>query len=208
MFNILLIPRWIILSTLIYCYWNKFPTIKDFILRKIKISENFYNKFFIKLMLVIVFYHLTIIFVFNNIFFLNGELLVNSILSTSNYFINFVGYESWLAGKTLWGYDVALYMDDSCIGINLMFLFAAFIAMLPGSFWHKLWFIPSGLLIIVIFNITRIVFIFISISNNKGEYNLPLEIHDIFTFPVLGFTLLLWIIWINKFIPVRRKNKV
>ena len=206
LFNLLLIPRWIIFVALVYYYWNKYPTIKNFILNKFNLTESFYKKFFIKTIVLITIYYFMIIIIFNNIFIINGQLLVNSILNTSNFFINQFGYESWLAGKTLWGYDVALYMDDSCIGINLMFLFAAFIAMLPGSFWHKLWFIPIGLFIIIIINITRIVFIFISISNNKGVYNLPLEIHDIFTFPVLGFTLLLWMLWINKFIPVKREK--
>jgi len=200
LFNILLIPRWIILAVLIFYYWNKYPTIKDYLLGIIELDESFYKKFFIKLIAIIIFYHLTIIFLFNNYFFINGEHLVNAILSTSNYFINQFGYESWLTGKTLRGHNTALYMDDACIGINLMFLFAAFIAMLPGSFWHKLWFIPVGLSIIVLFNITRIVFIFISLTNNNGEYKLPLEIHDIFTYPVLIFTFFIWMLWINKFV--------
>lgn len=202
-FNILLIPRWIILTVLIYLYWDKFPVIKNFILNKLQLSNSYYKSFFLKLIAVIIFYYFTIIIIFNNVFFINGQLLVKYILSSSNYFINMFGYESWLVGKTLRGYDVALYMDDACIGVNLMFLFAAFIAMLPGSYWHKVWFIPIGLFIIVVFNIIRIVLIFISMSNNEGQYILPLEIHDIFTFPVLGFTLLLWVIWINKFVSTK-----
>jgi hypothetical protein len=34
---------------------------------------------------------------------------------------------------------------------------------------------------------------------DKGRYTLPIEIHDLFTFPVYVFIFFLWTIWINKF---------
>lgn len=114
-----------------------------------------------------------------------------------------MGYESIINGRLIFYNGVSLYMDDACLGINLMFLFAAFIVVLPGSAKHKLWFIPSGIFIIILLNCLRAILIFVHISEHK-TYNLPLEIHDLFTYPVLVFTFFMWYIWLNKFFRPQR----
>jgi exosortase/archaeosortase family protein len=207
-FNLILIPRWIIVIALFHFYWKKHPSIKSFISGKLHLTEKFWEKLFLNLSIVNIVYFLTIIFIFNRFFFLNGELLLKVILNLSKSILDFFGYESWIIEKTISGSKAALFMDDSCIGMNLMFLFATFIALLPGSVKHKLWFIPMGLIMIVLFNSTRIALIFISVSENNGKYILPLEIHDLFTYPVLILTLLLWIVWINRFfMPKSKRNE-
>ncbi len=199
LFNLLLIPQWIIFIFFINYYWQKHPSLKNLITEKYKIQDCAYKSFINKLYYVVVIYYLMMMIIYNNIFIINGELLVNAILKSSNYFINLLGDDAILTGRTLRSSRAALYMDDSCVGINLMFLFAAFIFLMPGKNIHKLWFIPAGLLAIIAYNITRIVLIYESIANNSGKYVLPVEIHDIFTYPVLIFTFFMWTIWINKF---------
>lgn len=199
LFNLLLIPQWIILIAFINFYWQKYPSVKNFIIKKYKIQDSAYKSFIHKLYYVVIIYYLMMIIIYNNIFVINGELLVNAILKSSNYFINLLGNEAVLMGRTIRSSQAALYMDDSCVGINLMFLFAAFIFLMPGKNIHKLWFIPTGLLAIIAYNILRIVLIYESIASNAGKYVLPVEIHDIFTYPVLVFTFFMWMIWINKF---------
>ncbi len=209
-FNLILIPRWTIVFLFYYFYWKRYPLIKNMIISKLNLSEKLFKQIFINLIIVNAFYYVTIIFAFNNYFFLNGELLVKFILNMSKHSLEFFGYECSINNRTLLGDNASLFMDDACIGIDLMFLFATFIALLPGSTLNKLWYIPLGLIIIILMNATRITLIFISISNNKGQYVLPIEIHDAFTYPVLLFTLILWIIWIDKFYiisKIKAKNK-
>jgi len=204
-FNLILIPRWAIVFLFYYFYWNRYPVIKNLIINKLNLSEKIFKQIFINLIIVNAFYYFTIIVAFNSYFFINGELLVNLILRISKNSLEFFGYDSLIENRSLLGEKASLFMDDACIGIDLMFLFATFIALLPGSTKNKIWYIPMGLTIIILMNALRIVLIFISISNNEGQYVLPIEIHDAFTYPVLVFTLILWIIWIDKFYIISKK---
>jgi exosortase/archaeosortase family protein len=197
-FNLILIPRWIIVVVFIHYYWKKFPDIKEIIIRKFSISEEFVNRLFLKIIIIIVCYYIVIIFAYNDIFIVNGSLLIAAILNTSKHLLELLGYTCWINNRLIYGVNVSLYMDDACLGINLMFLFASFIVLLPGSARHKLWYIPLGIIAIVMLNCIRIVMIFVNIKK-YGKYSFPFEIHDLFTYPVLVFTLFLWIIWINKF---------
>jgi len=203
LFNILLIPRWIIVLLFYYYYWNKYPSLKQLIISKLNLSDNNYRKYFLNLSFAIIIYFIIIIIAYNNYFFINGGLLAKMILQISRYFIEIFGYSCSIENRTLLGQYTILNMGDACIGIDLMFLFATFIALMPGPAKHKLWFIPMGIVAIVILNAIRVILIFISVSNNNGKYLLPVEIHDAFTYPVLGFTLILWIIWINKFYIIK-----
>jgi exosortase/archaeosortase family protein len=198
-FNLLLIPQWLILIWIIYFFWQKNPEIKNLIFNKYKIQDKSYKSFIIKLSVITVIYYLTIIVFYSQSFIISGRLLVDTLLNTSRYFINLLGYDAVLMGRTLRSQQAALYMDDSCVGINLMFLFAAFIVLMPGKLSNKLWYIPLGIILILIYNISRIVLIFLSIANNEGHYVLPIDVHDVYTYPVLIFTFYMWMIWINKF---------
>ena len=208
LFNLLLIPQWIILLWLIAFYWKKNPQIINFLSEKYKIKQGQFKSFAVKLSFAIAAYYLMLIVFYSEDFIVNGQLLAYALLSAGRYFINLLGYDTLLIGRTLRSEQAALYMDDSCVGINLIFLFAVFILLMPGSLKHKIWFIPAGIIFIIIYNITRIVLIFLSLVHNEGEYLLPVEIHDIYTYPVLLFTFFMWVIWINKFAKKDFKNRI
>lgn len=204
-FNILLIPRWILLILFTWLYWKKFPHLMELIKNKFNFSESFIRKSFVRMGLLVLFYYLLIIIVFNDYIWINGALLVAFVLNTSQYVLEILGYQSLINQKLIYGQGASLYMDDACLGINLMFLFAAFIGMMPGLTKHKLWFIPLGILIIIGLNILRVVLIFVHVSDNK-TYDLPLGTHDLFTYPVLLFTFLMWVVWINKFSTSKKSS--
>ena len=198
-FNIVLIPRWIIVIAMIYYFWEKNSAIKQYVVNKLKLSEEYYKSFFIKLVFANIVYYLVLIFTYNNLFWINGELFVKYILLISQEVLSIIGHVSTIDGRHIGGEFARLYMDDACIGINLMFLFAVFIALFPGKRIHKWWYIPTGLFVIILLNISRIVFIFIMLTRAQGYYKFPVDIHDVFTYPVLVFTFLMWVFWINKF---------
>jgi exosortase/archaeosortase family protein len=204
-FNLLLIPRWIIVLGFAWYYWRKFPAIFELIKEKFGFTNEFIKKTFLKIAIIIVAYYFVIILTYNDTLLINGSLLISFILNSSKFFINLLGYECWINNRLIYGTNASLYMDDACIGINLMFLFASFIALLPGRRKHKFWFIPMGLMIIVLLNCIRIVLIFINISKT-GRYSMFLEIHDLFTYPVLVFTFFMWVVWINDFYLKEKKH--
>ena len=198
-FNLVLIPRWLIVLIFVHIYWTKFPEIKEQIKRKFNFSEKLLRYTFVKIAFIIVIYHLVVIITFNNYFIINGSMLISFILKLSKYFIDLIGYTCFVNNRFIYGTNASLYMDDACLGIDLMFLFASFIVIIPGPIKHKFWYIPMGLIIIVLLNCARVILIFINLTEHL-RYSIPFEIHDIFTYPVLVFTLFLWIIWINKFL--------
>ncbi len=198
LFNIVLIPRWLIVLFFTWHFWNKYPSVLNYLQTKLKLSDSFIKSAFVKLSIIIVVYHLVAIIAFNDFFIINGQHLINLVLGTSKFFLDLMGYESWINHRLIYGYSASLYMDDACLGIGLMFFFAAFIYVLPGSAKNKLWFIPVGIAVIIILNCARVILIFVNLTNNT-TYTIPLEIHDLFTYPVLVVTFFMWMIWINKF---------
>ncbi|MFN8255575.1 MAG: exosortase/archaeosortase family protein [Bacteroidales bacterium] len=197
-FNIFLIPRWLLVLLIVHLYWKKFPSLKELIMNKFNFSNKFIHQSFIKIACLVILYYFVVIIAFNNFFFINGRLLVDFVLNTSKYWLENFGYPATVSGKYITGPGAVLYMDDACLGIDLMFLFASFIGMMPGPVRHKIWFIPTGISVIIILNCLRVILIFVNTTNHNG-YTLPFEIHDVFTYPVLVFTFLMWVIWINRF---------
>ncbi|NJO88362.1 MAG: hypothetical protein HC831_04875 [Chloroflexia bacterium] len=104
---------------------------------KFKLSNDFINSAFVKLGIIIVVYHLVVIIAFNNYFFISGQHLIDLVLGTSKFVLDLLGYESWINHRLIYGYKASLYMDDACLGIGLMFFFAAFIYVLPGAAKHN-----------------------------------------------------------------------
>lgn len=198
-FNILLIPRWIFLIGFLYYYWQKFPKLKNYLLQKFNFNNYFYKKSVLKLIALIAIYYIVIIIFFNKYFYVNGSLLVDFILNSSKVIIKSVNIDVWLLNRVIYNDKAAIFMEDSCIGVNLMFVFASFIILMPGKRWHRFIFISVGIILIVIINIIRIVLIFIMLYKANNVYSFPIDWHDVFTYPVLVFTLLMWNLWLNKF---------
>jgi exosortase family protein XrtF len=84
-----------------------------------------------------------------------------------------------------------------CDGAVLFALFIVFVVSYPGSFKHKWWFIPVGLLTIHFINILRVIGLAIIVHINEDwlAFN-----HDYtFTLIVYAFVFFLWWLWIKKF---------
>ncbi len=208
LFNFVLIFRWFIVLIIVWFFWRKYPSVLDYLKTKLKLSDSFVKSAFIKLSVIVIVYHLVVIIAFNDYFFINGQHLIDLVLGASKLVLDMMGYESWINHRLIYGYSASLYMDDSCLGIDLMFFFAAFVYILPGATKNKWWFVPMGIAIIIALNCVRVILIFVNLTNNT-TYTIPLEIHDLFTYPVLVFTFFMWTIWINKFSVIKKdKQKI
>ncbi len=94
-----------------------------------------------------------------------------------------------------------LWVGDPCNGITLFALFVGFVIAYPGSIKNKLWFIPSGMILIHIINILRIVSLCLIVYYAPNT----LAFNHTYTFTILVYACVfgLWLLWANKFSNTR-----
>jgi len=90
-----------------------------------------------------------------------------------------------------------VWIGEPCNGVKIFGLFSIFILAFQGKWYHKLWYIPVGILILHLANAIRIAILTIISAENPEilDFN-----HNI-TFQVLVYSIVfgLWYIWVNKF---------
>ena len=84
---------------------------------------------------------------------------------------------------------------EGCNGINVMIVFVAFLVAYGGSTKRMFWFLPLGLMIIHIFNVLRIILLFVAAQQNTHYFY---YIHKyFFTAALYVVVVALWILWIG-----------
>jgi exosortase family protein XrtF len=139
----------------------------------------------------------------------NGRLdsfVINSSVFCTDHLLKLLGFTTFTTNsetiRTI-GIDgtQGLWIGDPCNGITLFALFTAFILSFPGPAKHKIWFIPAGILAIFFVNVLRITGLCLVVKYKPSLLELN---HDyIFKIIVYGFIFWLWIIWVNRFSPMR-----
>jgi exosortase family protein XrtF len=131
------------------------------------------------------------------------EKVISNIVDISEMILRFFSHETYASKDDLnmqmIGVDGAhpVWIGRPCNGIAVMAIFTIFILVFPGKVKNKVWFIPSGLLIIHIVNVLRVCAL-ASISYYKPNY---LYFNHTYTFTILiyGIIFLLWMVWVNRF---------
>ena len=100
-------------------------------------------------------------------------------------------YSLNLAGTPILG------IARNCNGLEVMAIFAGFIAAFPGSIKHKLWYLPAGIVALFVLNIIRCI----ALTLVQLHYPQWLDFNHKFTFVVViyGAMFYLWYIWVNRF---------
>jgi len=84
-----------------------------------------------------------------------------------------------------------------CSGVKQMFIFTVIMLFSYGSWKHKLWFIPLGILVCHGINIIRILMLALIAYQYPSQLSL---FHDyIFKYAFYGIIFLIWIVWNEKF---------
>lgn len=93
---------------------------------------------------------------------------------------------------------------EGCTSIAVMILFLSFIVAFTGRLKPTILFGLCGVLLIYATNIFRIVFLVLAIYHYPEYANI---LHD-FVFPgmIYGMVFILWMIWVNKFATINRKE--
>nr|MDA3927648.1 exosortase/archaeosortase family protein [Prolixibacteraceae bacterium] len=64
--------------------------------------------------------------------------------------VNFSERKLWITGASN-----AIEVVYDCLGVNLFFVFTIFLVAYPGILKHKLWYIPSGIVVVFLLNSLR-----------------------------------------------------
>ncbi len=130
--------------------------------------------------------------------------LTRYLLILSNYFLNFLGFDSYFFGKTIRITGAGgVFLDRGCLGRNLMALFAGFIIAYPGYIKKKLWYIPLGFGIITMINVFRIsALAYIMLCCPE---HIDINHHVIFKYTVYACIFLMWYIWIQRVNIISKK---
>jgi exosortase family protein XrtF len=131
-------------------------------------------------------------------------LVINDSSLWSLWLLDMLGFETFQSTReTIRTIGIAgthgLWIGDPCNGLSLFALFSLFILAYPGSWKHKLWYIPVGITLIHAMNIFRITAL--CIITQKAPDALEFNHTYLFQIIMYGFIFLLWYIWIKKFSP-------
>jgi len=131
------------------------------------------------------------------------------LLDASQWLVSLFGYETVTYGKTIKIIDslttMGVYLDRGCMGRNVMLSYAGLITIFPGPWKQKIWYIPTGVIILILVNIIRISGLAI-IAHCCPEYS-DVNHHVIFKYTAWAVIFIMWIIWLNKFSPFSTKKK-
>ncbi len=95
-----------------------------------------------------------------------------------------------------------IYLGFGCLGFSLMALFASFVLAVPGSWKHKIWFIPAGLIAIQFINIIRLAAMAYTVKFYPDAFDDNHRIY--FKYAVYLLTFVLWWIYIRRFSTLRQ----
>ncbi|MBA3679599.1 MAG: exosortase family protein XrtF [Bacteroidetes bacterium] len=128
---------------------------------------------------------------------------ISSIIQVVDFLLQSLGYKTFTVLQDL-DYQVigvdgsnGVWIGSNCNAITLFSLFSVFIIAYPGKIKDKLWFIPTGIILIHILNILRVISL-VLIAYYYPQ-NLNFNHTYTFTFLVYSFIFLLWMVWVNKY---------
>lgn len=99
----------------------------------------------------------------------------------------------------------SLQIIQTCEGLKQQFLFLFIITLFPGKQIHKLWFIPLGLIEIMIVNILRFISLCITLLYYPGMF---VVMHDyVFYFIFYINIFFLWAVWEYNFAKGKIKEE-
>ncbi len=90
-----------------------------------------------------------------------------------------------------------VWVGDNCNGFKLFSIFSIFLIAYPANWKSKLWFIPLGILIVHLANVTRVMALVV-INDTNPAY---LDFNHDYTFKIFVYSIIfvLWYWWLKKY---------
>ena len=124
--------------------------------------------------------------------------VIDITIGMSKWILELLGYTIFTGSERLIGVDgyPGLWVGDNCNGLVLFALFAGFVIAYPGLIVRKLIYIPSGIIILQLLNVARVVVLAI-IQTHSLEMT---QFNHTYTFTIIiyGAIFMLWMYWVNK----------
>jgi exosortase/archaeosortase family protein len=114
------------------------------------------------------------------------------------FVVDLFGYAGRAEGRALLMDGVpGIYIGNTCIGLSAMVIFTGLIAVYPGKWKHKLWFIPLGLILVQGSNLFRLVGLAIMQIYSSEAF---VQFNHGYTYVIItySFIFLLVAFWMNR----------
>ena len=129
---------------------------------------------------------------------------VSFLFKSSHEILSWFNIDSVVDSQVLIGDKGSLSMLKSCLGFNTMLLFASLVFIMGENNRTSWIYILSGLLLLNVANILRLVLLFMHIQKH-GTYIGLVDYHDLYDYVIYGIVFILWVIWFEKFSsPIRK----
>ncbi len=133
--------------------------------------------------------------------------IIDLTINASKFILELFNYRVFTGVERVIGVDGTggLWIGDNCNGISLFALFTWFIVAYPfGKWWKKLIFIISGIALIEILNIIRIVALAILDTKSRAWT----EFNHTYTFTIIIYAciFMMWMFWTNKIISNKKRE--
>jgi exosortase family protein XrtF len=162
---------------------------------------------FLLVILWLIFYHFVrYLPIIDPIYELITKKLSIFVLFLSKHALMFLGFDVSINGTIIYieGAEKSVNLLRGCLGRNLMGIFAGFIIAFPGEWKKKLWYVPLGVAVILLVNVVRIVGL--AYNSYCCPDNMKFNHDTFFNYSIYILTFLLWVIWVKKFSPLRKKT--
>lgn len=126
-------------------------------------------------------------------------LIIDNLVYLSVNFLEFFDYILYVDHHKvgIHGAYSSVLVGTGCNALELFALFSGFILIFEGSWKHKFWFIPLGVILIHLLNVLRILALIFSGTVSKSL----LEFNHKYTFTIVMYiiTFIGWMIWVKYF---------
>ena len=96
----------------------------------------------------------------------------------------------------------SILVDETCSATKWLLHFLVLMLIFPGPWKHKAWFIPSGLLMVHLISVIRIVGLSIVYVNRPESWDF---FHDYIFRPFFyAMLFLVWVFWVERFVLKRK----
>ena len=126
------------------------------------------------------------------------EIFSDRVFIESSWFIqNILGMDITTEDRTMyWGTTGYIAINHGCSGLKQMIQFALLMAIFPGPWRHKLWYIPLGIFIVHLTNLFRIIGLAVVLVTVPDYWNFS---HDNIFRPLFYVVIFgLWVYWVEK----------
>lgn len=132
------------------------------------------------------------------------EYVIHSLILSSEWLMDLTGWQVLPPETTGLRRNIGIagaggvHVGDPCDGVVLFALFAVFLIAFPGPWRHKLWFIPSGILVLHGVNIFRVCGLIVIQWWDPAA----LQFNHDYTFTILIYSVVfaLWFFWAKRFV--------